>query len=155
MKNLYPDAPSSLRWGRLLSTNVELLRRIPDGGIAEFDHQLKNHLSGLKIRSEVQAGALRLYLLYCEVESLLGRSGSFNSFASSIGETNTKTFNYLRGSSGRSRYTSDQLHGWCCLLTRKRLLDGFQVHVILHPTGVVEPVVSEIDGGTDDSSGSR
>lgn len=155
MTSPYPDSPRSLRWSRLLSKNPEMLREIPEGGISELHRQLDNHLSGLKIRSEVQAGALRLYVMYREVESLLGRSGSFGSFSSCIGETTTKVFNFLRGVGGKSRYTSDQLHGWSCLLTRKWLSDGFQVHVILHPNGSIEPVVSEIQVGTLNSSGSK
>ena len=64
MSDLYPDAPRSLRWSRLLSKNPEMLREIPDGGLEELHRQLDNHLSGLKIRSEVQAGALRLYVMF-------------------------------------------------------------------------------------------
>lgn len=142
MSDLYPDAPRSLRWGRLISKNREMLREIPPGGIEDFHHQLDNHLSGLKIRSEVQAGAVRLYLIWREVESLLCRAGGFDEFSSVVHESSTKVFNFLRGGGGRSRYTADQLHGWSCLLTRHWLDDGYQVHVILHPSGQIEPVLS-------------
>jgi len=155
MTDLYPEAPRSLRWSRLLSKNPEMLREIPEGGVEELHRQLDNHLSGLKIRSEVQAGALRLYVMFREVETYLGRAGSFRNFSDSLHETTTKVFNFLRGVGGKSRYTSDQLHSWCCLLTQRWLSDGFQVHVILHPNGSIEPVVSEIEVGTPDSSGSK
>ena len=144
MSNLYPRSPRSLRWGRLISKNREMLREIPPGGIEDFHHQLENHLSGLKLRSEVQAGAVRLYLIWRELESLLGRDGGFEEFSSVVQESSTKVFNFLRGGGGRSRYTSDQLHGWSCLLTRHWLKDGYQVHVILHPSGQIEPVLSSI-----------
>lgn len=154
MSEHYSEAPRSLRWSRLISKNPEMLCEVSAVSIAEFDSRLLGHLSGSWLKSEIQAGAVRLYLIYREVESLVGRTGDFHSFARSIGEESNMVFNYLRGGSGKSRYTSDQLHGWSCLLTRKWLLDGFQVHVILHPTGVVEPVVSEIEVGTAESSGS-
>ena len=144
MSDLYPEAPRSLRWGRLISKNREMLRELPPGGIESFHRQLENHLSGLKLRSEVQAGAVRLYLMWRELESLLGRDGGFEEFSSVVQESSTKVFNFLRGGGGRSRYTADQLHGWSCLLTRHWLRDGYQVHVILHPAGQIEPVLTSI-----------
>jgi hypothetical protein len=155
MTDFYPDAPRSLRLSRLISKNREMLREIPPGGIESFERSLENHLSGLKIRSEVQAGAVRLYLLWREVESLLNRSGSFHEFSAVVRESTTKVFNFLRGAGGRSRYTSDQLHGWCCLLTRHWVSDGYQVHVILHPGGQIEPIVSPIEVGSLDNGGSK
>ena len=155
MTDLYPDAPRSLQWGRLISKNPEMLKEIPPGGIESFHRQLDNHLSGLKLRSEVQAGAVRMYLLWRHQESLLGRSGAFHQFAAVVNESTTKVFNFLRGGSGKTRYTADQLHGWCCLLTRHWISDGFQVHVILHPGGQIEPIVSPIEVGPLDSVGSK
>ena len=64
MSDHYGDAPRSLRWGRLISKNREMLCEIPEGGLESFESQLDDHLSGRWIRTEVQAGALRLYLLY-------------------------------------------------------------------------------------------
>ncbi len=155
MSDHYGDAPRSLRWGRLISKNREMLREIPEGGLESFESQLDDHLSGRWIRTEVQAGALRLYLLYREVESLVGRTGDLPSFSRAVGELPVMVFNYMRGGSGKSRYTSDQLHGWCCLLTKRWLSDGYQVHVILHPNGSIEPVVSVIKAGTPDNRGSK
>ena len=150
MSDLYPDAPRSLRWSRLISKNREMLCEIPPGGIESFERSLDNHLSGLKIRSEVQAGAVRLYILWRRLESSLSRPGSFHEFAAVLNESTTKVFNFLRGGSGRSRYTSDQLHGWSCLLTRHWVSDGYQVHIILHPGGQIEPVLSCIEVGSHD-----
>lgn len=153
MSDHYSDAPRSLRWCRLISKNREMLCEIPEGGLESFESQLDDHLSGRWIRTEVQAGALRLYLLYREVESFVGRSGDLPSFSRAVDELPFMVFNYLRGGSGKSRYTSDQLHGWCCLLTKRWLRDGYQVHVILHPNGTIEPVVSEFEVGPLDKSG--
>ncbi len=155
MSDHYKEAPRSLRWSRLISKNPEMLREIPGGGVESFESQLDDHLTGRWIRNEVQAGALRLYLLYREVESWVGRAGDFASFSRAVCEQPFMVFNYLRGGSGKSRYTSDQLHGWCCLLTKRWLSDGYQVHVILHPNGSIEPVVSEIQAGTPDNQGSK
>lgn len=151
MSEYYSKAPYSLRLSRLISKNREMVREVSAETLDEFGDCLDDHLSGAWLKSEVQAGALRLYLMYREVESLVGRSGDFHSFARSINEESNMVFNYLRGASGKTRYTSDQLHGWCCLLTRRWMSDGFQVHVLLHPTGVIEPLVSEIEVGTSDS----
>lgn len=155
MTDYYKEAPRSLRLGRLISKNREMLREIPPGGLESFEKQLSDHLSGRWIRTEVQAGAIRLYLIFCEVETLVGRSCDMASFSRAIGEKPFMVFNYLRGGSGKSRYTSDQLHGWCCLLTKKWLSDGFQVHLILNPNGTIEPVVSGIEAGTPDIDGSK
>lgn len=150
MTDLYPDAPRSLRLSRLISKNREMLREIPPGGIQSFHRELENHLSGLKIRSEVHAGAVRLYVLWRQLESSLGRPGAFHEFSAVVNESTTKVFNFLRGGGGRSRYTADQLHGWSCLLTRHWLSDGYQVHVILHPGGQIEPIASQIQVGSHD-----
>ena len=155
MSDHYSEAPRSLRWSRLISKNREMLREIPDGGLESFESQLDDHLTGRWVRNEVQAGAVRLYLMYREVESLLDRSGDLPSFSRAVCEQPFMVFNYLRGGSGKSRYTSDQLHGWCCLLTKRWLSDGFQVHVILHPNGSIEPVVSEFKAGTPNNGGSK
>ena len=77
----------------------------------------------------------------------MGRSGEFDEFSAVVCESSMKVFNFLRGGGGRSRYTSDQVHGWSCLLTRHWLPDGYQVHVILHPGGQIEPVLTSIKGG--------
>jgi hypothetical protein len=151
----YSDAPYSLRLSRLVSKNPEMVREVSASMMSEFDSQLDSHLSGLYMKSEVQAGAVRLYLMYREVESLVGRSGDFHSFARTINEDSNMVFNYLRGASGKTRYTSDQLHGWSCLLTKRWLSDGYQVHVLLHPNGVIEPLVSEIKVGTPDIPGTK
>ena len=155
MSEHYSDAVPSLRWSRLISKNPEMLRSVPSESIDSFEYQLDDHLSGRWIRSEVQAGALRLFLIYCEVETLLGRTGDLSGFARVLCEQPYMVFNYLRGGSGKSRYTSDQLHGWGCLLTKRWLSSGLQVHVILHPNGSIEPVVSELEVGPLDSSGSK
>ena len=84
MSDHYNEAPRSLRWGRLISKNREMLREIPVGGLESFESQLDDHLSGRWIRTEVQAGALRLYLIYREVESLVGRSGDLPSFSRAV-----------------------------------------------------------------------
>ena len=55
MSDHYNEAPRSLRWGRLISKNREMLREIPVGGLESFDSQLDDHLSGRWIRTEVQA----------------------------------------------------------------------------------------------------
>ena len=150
MSDHYSDAPRSLRWSRLISKNREMLREVPVGSLESFSSQLDDHLTGRWIRSEVQAGALRLYLLYREVETSCNRSGDLASFSRAVCEESFMVFNYLRGGSGRSRYTSDQLHGWSCLLTKKWLSDGYQSHVILHPNGSIEPIVSSFEVGTPD-----
>ena len=96
-----------------------------------------------------------MYVLWREVESSFDRSGSFHEFSAVVNESTTKVFNFLRGGGGRSRYTSDQLHGWSCLLTRHWISDGYQVHVILHPGGQIEPVVSQFEVGSQHSGGSK
>ena len=150
MSDHYSEAPRSLRWSRLISKNREMLREIPEGGLESFESQLDEHLTGRWIRNEVQAGGIRMYLMFREVESLLGREGDIASFSRAVSELPTSVFNYLRGGGGKSRYTSDQLHGWSCLLSKRWASEGFQVHVLLHPNGFIEPIVSEIEVGTPD-----
>ena len=82
MSDYYSEAPHSLRLSRLISKNREMVQELPPGGVSEFESQLDSHLTGAWLKSEAQAGAVRLYLLYREVESLVGRSGDFHSFAS-------------------------------------------------------------------------
>ena len=152
---MYEEASMTLRRNRLLSKNPEMLRRISDGALGRFHQDIRSHLTGRWIRSEIQAGAIRLYVIWQELESSLGRPGDFHSYCKVVGEQSASMFNYIRGASGKSRYTSDQLHGWSALLTRHWLSEGYQVHILLHPGGVIEPLVSEIEGGTLDNSGSK
>lgn len=152
---MYEEASMKLRRNRLLSKNPEMVRKIPDGSLRRFERDIQNHLTGRWIRSELQAGAIRLYVIWQELEVSLGRSGEFHSYCKVLGEQSASMFNYMRGASGKSRYTSDQLHGWSALLTRHWLSEGYQVHILLHPGGVVEPLVSKIERGTPDNAGSK
>ena len=152
---MYEEASMTLRRNRLLSKNPEMLRQISDGALGRFHQDIRNHLTGRWIRSEVQAGAIRLYVIWRELEVSLGRPGDFHSYCRVVCEQSSSVFNYIRGASGKSRYTSDQLHGWSTLLTRHWLSDGYQVHILLHPSGVIEPLLSQIEGGTLDNSGSK
>ena len=152
---MYDESSVTLHRNRLLSKNPEMLRRISDGSLERFHQDIRNHLTGRWIRSEIQAGSIRLYVIWQELEVSLGRSGEFHSYCKVLGEQSASMFNYMRGAAGKSRYTSDQLHGWSALLTRHWLSEGYQVHILLHPGGVVEPLVSKIEGGTPDNAGSK
>ena len=112
--------------------------------LREFYRQVDGHLSGSWLTTEVQACGVRLYVLYREVEEQLGRPGRLESFALVMGEKPERVFNWMRGSTGVKRYTLDMLHGWCVLLSRHWLSDGVVVHLLCHPTGVIEPVVSGV-----------
>ena len=152
---MYEEASMKLRRNRLLSKNREMVRKIPVGSLERFERVIRNHLTGRWIRSELQAGAIRLYVIWQELEVSLGRPGDFKSYCKVLCEQKASMFNYIRGASCKSRYTSDQLHGWSTLLTRHWLSDGYQVHILLHPSGVVEPLVSKTEGGTPDNGGSK
>ena len=61
---MYEEASMKLRRNRLLSKNPEMLRKIPDGSLRRFERDIRNHLTGRWIRSELQAGSIRLYVIW-------------------------------------------------------------------------------------------
>ncbi len=110
--------------------------------LREFEEDISGHLDGSWLKSEVHACGVRLYVVYREVEDALGSSGSVDDFALVLGESSKRVFNWLRGSAGIRRYTLDLLHSWCTLLSRHWLSEGVVVHLLCHPSGVVEPLVT-------------
>ena len=134
-----------LRRSRLISKDWDMQRKIPADGLESLERDIENHLTGRWLRSEVQACRVRMYMIFRELESSFGRDGSLREYARSIGENTVSVFNHIRGGGSKSRYTIDQLHGWSVLLTRRWCRDGFQVHILCHPSGVIEPVVSVLE----------
>jgi len=141
----YSEASATLRRSRLTSRDADTLRSIPSGGVERLNEDIDNHLTGRWLKSEVQACSVRLYMIFREIESSFNRDGSLREYARALGETAVSMFNHIRGGGSKSRYTIDQVHGWSVLLTRRWMRDGFQVHIICHPSGVIEPIVSVIE----------
>ena len=141
----YKEASTTLRRSRLISKDWEMMRKIPMDGIDSLHQDIDHHLTGRFLKSEVQACSLRLYMIYREIEESFGRDGTLREYARAIGENSVSVFNHIRGGGSKSRYTIDQVHGWAVLLTRRWCRDGFQVHILCHPSGVIEPVISVID----------
>lgn len=110
-----------------------------------FYASVDDHLSGAWLSTEIQACGVRLYVLYREVEEQLGRDGRIESFAEAVCESPTRVYNWIRGGSGMKRYTIDLLHSWCVLMTRHWESEGVVVHLLCHPTGVLEPLVSGVE----------
>ena len=144
MSDNYKSARPWHRFRRLIERSNPSVVASSDRERRDFCAQLDSHLSGSWLQSEVQACGVRLYVLYREVEEQLGRPGRLESFALVMGEKPERVFNWMRGSTGVKRYTLDMLHGWCVLLSRHWLSDGVVVHLLCHPTGVIEPVVSGV-----------
>ena len=113
-----------------------------------FYESVDSHLGGSLLKSEMQACGVRLYVLYREIEEQLGRDGRVESFALVLCESPSQVYNWIRGANGVKRYTVDLLHSWCVLLTRHWESDGIVVHLLCHPTGVLEPLVSGIGDGS-------
>jgi hypothetical protein len=138
----YNDASVTLKRSRMVSKDLDMNRAIPFQGLEDLERDIDNHLTGRWLRSEVQACSVRMYMIFREIESSFGRDGSLREYARSLGETAVSMFNHIRGGGSKSRYTIDQVHGWSVLLTRRWCRDGFQVHILCHPSGVIEPIVS-------------
>ena len=141
----YSEASATLRRSRLTSRDGDTLRPIPFQGLEDLEHDIENHLTGRWLKSEVQACSVRMYMIFREIESSFNRDGSLREYARAIGENPIGVFNHIRGGGSKSRYTIDQMHGWAVLLTRRWCREGFQVHILCHPSGVIEPIVSIID----------
>ena len=94
---MYEEAGMKLRRNRLLSKNPEMLKRIYDGALERFDQDIRSHLTGRWIRSEIQAGAIRLYVIWQELESSLGRPGDFHSYCKVVGEQCTRVISFMVG----------------------------------------------------------
>lgn len=141
----YNEASATLRRSRLTSRDRDTLRPIPFQGLEDLERDIDNHLTGRWLKSEVQACSVRMYMIFREIESSFDRDGSLREYARALGETAVSMFNHIRGGGSKSRYTIDQLHGWSVLLTKRWMHDGYRVHILCHPCGVIEPIVSLIE----------
>ena len=141
----YNEASATLRRSRLISKDWDMQRKIPVGGLESLERDIDNHLTGRWLRTEIQACSVRMYMIFREIESSFNRDGSLREYARAIGENPIGVFNHIRGGGSKSRYTIDQMHGWAVLLTRRWCREGFQVHILCHPSGVIEPVVSILE----------
>ena len=141
MSDNYKQARPWHRFRRMLERTSPSLRPYTVQEVEQFYREVDGHLTGSFIKSEVQAGGLRIFVLYREIEQRLNRSHTVDSFARALGERPPQVYNWLRGSTGIKRYTIDILQSWCSLLTKYWEDEGVILYILCHPTGIIEPLI--------------
>ena len=138
----YPEASQGEHRQRFVPA-ISCSGRIPEGGLARFYRELDGHLSGRWLKSEHHACAVRLYVVYREVEVSRGRPGGLAEFAELLGIRLNRLYNFMMGAAGRCGYRLELLSDWSSVLTDHWREEGIAIYLLVHPHGLVEPLMEQ------------